>query len=172
MLVAVNAVLTLTSVLQFGFHEIPCPLCLLQRVAFFGAGFGLISAFKKGYYPVHTACVLIFMIYLLVVSMRQSMNHIVEGQGGWIGGAIFGLHLSVWSVLFALGMLLLFSFQLAAVSVTAIIRRRVHACHYPIIYTLGKSMSWYLIILCAVNLVSVIFQCGFGICHTYGYVLL
>lgn len=110
-LTGINIVLTFAGVLQLVKHELPCPLCLLQRLAFFGAGFGLVSAFRRGYTSAHTGCVQIFMLYLLVVSARQCLNHIVSGSG-WIGGSLLGLHLSVWSVVAALVMLLLFSLQL------------------------------------------------------------
>jgi disulfide bond formation protein DsbB len=43
MLLALAIVLTTAMVLQFGFGEIPCPLCLLQRFAMFGCCFGLIK---------------------------------------------------------------------------------------------------------------------------------
>src|SRR6516164_4905889 len=41
MLLALAIVLTIAMILQYGFGEIPCPLCLLQRFAIFGCCFGL-----------------------------------------------------------------------------------------------------------------------------------
>lgn len=171
-LAAINGILTLTLILQFVRHETPCPLCLLQRLAFFGAGFGLISAFRRGYSPAQTGCVIVFMTYLLTVSVRQSMNHIIGDRGGWIGGTVYGLHLTVWSVIAACIMILMFSLALTAFSVTPALNRRVHSEVFPVIHRLGKYMSLYLIVLCVINLVTVFLQCGFGICHTYTYWIL
>ena len=44
MLAVLAAILTAAMVMQYAFGEIPCPLCLLQRVAMFGCCFGLIGS--------------------------------------------------------------------------------------------------------------------------------
>jgi uncharacterized integral membrane protein len=48
MLAILAAILTAAMVLQYAFGEIPCPLCLLQRVAMFGCCFGLIRQLRAG----------------------------------------------------------------------------------------------------------------------------
>ena len=44
--VILSAALTAAMVMQFAFGEIPCPLCLLQRVAMFGCCFGLLHQLR------------------------------------------------------------------------------------------------------------------------------
>jgi disulfide bond formation protein DsbB len=48
------AILTAAMTFQYG-GEIPCPLCLLQRVAMFGVCFGIILHFRHGYSAATTA---------------------------------------------------------------------------------------------------------------------
>ena len=49
MLLVIAAILTAAMGFQYLNGEIPCPLCLLQRVAMFGVCFGLIANFRNGY---------------------------------------------------------------------------------------------------------------------------
>jgi len=48
MLSILAAILTAATTLQYVFADIPCPLCLLQRVAMFGCCFGLIQQLHTG----------------------------------------------------------------------------------------------------------------------------
>ena len=49
---------------------------------------------------------------------------------------------------------------------------RVDVGRFPLIDRLAGALGLYLIGLCLINLVSVVLQCGFGQCHTFGYELL
>ncbi len=48
MMFVIAAILTAAMVFQYYGGEIPCPLCLLQRVAMFGVCFGIIMHFQHG----------------------------------------------------------------------------------------------------------------------------
>ena len=50
-LVAFAGVLTAALVMQFVFGELPCPLCLLQRVALVGVAYGLLLNLRFGPQP-------------------------------------------------------------------------------------------------------------------------
>jgi hypothetical protein len=43
---------------------------------------------------------------------------------------------------------------------------------FPVLPVAARVLSGALLLLCALNFVSVIVQCGFGECHTEGYRLL
>ena len=43
---------------------------------------------------------------------------------------------------------------------------------FPLLRRIAAALSVYVVLLCAVNLVSVVIQCGLGQCHTSGYRLL
>src|SRR6516162_1219598 len=106
MLLGLAVILTTAMVLQYSFGEIPCPLCLLQRFAMFGCCFGLIKQLHSDSES-GTGISLIFSILLLVISARQTLLDIVPRPGHeYVGSAIFGIHMPVWSIFIALALLM------------------------------------------------------------------
>ena len=61
---------------QFSKQELPCTLCLLQRVAMIGVAFGAAMNLKFGPKPRHYALCLIAAVFGLAVSFRQTLLHI------------------------------------------------------------------------------------------------
>jgi disulfide bond formation protein DsbB len=168
MMVVIAAILTTAMVLQYAFGELPCPLCLLQRAAMFGVCFGIILHFRYGASARHTGVSLLFALLLLIVSVRQTLLDIYPRPGhSYIGTAVFGLHMPVWSVLIALAILLAFAVKLTLLGSQPQTKPATGA-----LGGLAKLVSLYVIALCAINFVSVIMQCGLGECHTFGYKLL
>ena len=114
MLLALAGVLTAAMAFQYVDREIPCPLCLLQRMAMFGCCFGLIRQLRDGETERGAGIALIFSVLLLVISVRQTLLDIVPRPGhAYVGSAIFGVHMPVWSVLIAVALLLGFAVRLA-----------------------------------------------------------
>ena len=68
MMAVIAGILTAAMTLQYGYGELPCPLCLLQRVAMFGVCFGIIAQFRSGFSYQNTGFSLLFTIFLLIVS--------------------------------------------------------------------------------------------------------
>lgn len=91
------AVLLIAFVFQFRFGELPCPLCLLQRVAFVLCGFGFLLNLRFGSQPLHYGLILLSALYGIAVSGRQTLLHIVPGTGAY-GAPIMGLHYYVWAL--------------------------------------------------------------------------
>ncbi len=83
---------------QFGLGELPCPLCLLQRVAFAMVSFGFLLNVRYGSAPSHYGVILVSALYGMVVAGRQTLLHIVPGSGAY-GSAFFGLHFYTWAFL-------------------------------------------------------------------------
>ncbi len=168
-LAGLAAVLTAAMALQYAAGEIPCPLCLLQRVAMFGICFGIIRHVRDGYDARNIGIGLVWALYLLLISVRQVLLNIVARPGhAYPGGAVLGLHMPVWSVVIAFAVLLAFAATLALfnggrLSLTA---------PSPVLTRVGAIAGLYVIALCLINLVSAILQCGLGACHTTGYQLL
>src|SRR6185369_5669136 len=73
MMMVIAAILTAAMTLQYARGELPCPLCLLQRIAMFGVCFGIMQNFQRGFSYQNTGFSLLFTIFLLVVSVRQSL---------------------------------------------------------------------------------------------------
>jgi disulfide bond formation protein DsbB len=169
MLLILAAILTAAMVMQYGFGEIPCPLCLLQRFAMFGVCFGLIAQIRSAASERGTGISLIFSILLLVISARQTLLDLFPRPGHeYIGSAIFGIHMPVWSVLIAIALLLGLATRLALFGGQS---HSVVADGLPI-RRLAHGLIIYVVLICAINFISVVIQCGAGECHTFGYRLL
>ena len=169
MLLALAGVLTAAMGFQYLDGEIPCPLCLLERVAMFACCFGLIQQLRDGGSQRGAGIAMIFAVLLLVISVRQTLLDIVPRPGhAYIGSAVFGLHMAVWSVLIAVALLIGFAVRLAVLGGP----RWASPAERSTLPRLSYGLGVYVAILCAINFMSVLVQCGFGQCHTTGYALL
>lgn len=168
----IAAILTAAMTLQYANRELPCPLCLLERVALFGICFGALANFRHGFSYRNTGYSLLFAVLLLVVSVRQTLLDIYPRPGhAYIGSAILGIHMPVWSIIIAVAVLAAYAVKLAILGGDAFLRKAdVNA--FPQIKRSADAIGLYVIALAAVNLVSVVLQCGLGECHTFGYRLL
>ena len=172
MIAVIAGILTAAMTLQYAKGELPCPLCLLQRVALFGVCFGIMQNFRSGFSYQNTGFSQLFAIFLLIVSVRQSLLDIYPRPGHkYIGSAVFGIHMPVWSIIIALCLLIAFAAKLAVLGGDQHLRDN-DVKTFPMLDRAAKLLSLYVIALCAINLVSVVLQCGFGQCHTFGYQLL
>jgi disulfide bond formation protein DsbB len=167
MMLTMAAILTTAMVFQYYGSEIPCPLCLLQRVAMFGVCFGIILHFRHGYSARNAGFSMLFALMLLIVSVRQTLLDIYPRPGhSYIGSAVLGLHMPVWSVIIAVAILLAFAIKLA------VLGDEPPHDPSPALGRLARLLSLYVIAICLINLASVIVQCGVGACRTTEYRLL
>lgn len=98
-LLAVCGILLGSFYFQLAWHELPCPLCLLQRVGFVAVGFGLALNLIYGARPSHYGVMLVGALYGGAVAVRQVLLHIVPGTGSY-GSPVLGLHYYTWSAIF------------------------------------------------------------------------
>ncbi len=169
LLLVIAGVLTAAIVLQYGYGEVPCPLCLLQRVAMFGVCFGVMRYFRQGDRTRSIGLGLVAALALLVIAGRQVLIDICPLPGrSYVGSAVFGLHMPVWSVVVALATIAAFTLHLVVVGDSGSPGTRPG----PRVAGIAGGASLYVVALCAVNLVSALLQCGFGECHRTGYSLL
>jgi disulfide bond formation protein DsbB len=169
MMLTIAAILTTAMILQYYGGEIACPLCLLQRVAMFGVCVGIVLHFRHGASARNDGFCMLFALLLLIISVRQTLLDIFPRPGhDYVGSAVLGLHMPVWSVVIATAILVAFAIKLAVLS-----------SEYPrdpqpspTLGRIGRLLSLYVIAICLINFVSVIVQCGTGACHTSGYRLL
>jgi disulfide bond formation protein DsbB len=168
----IAGILTAAMTLQYVNGELPCPLCLLERVAMLGVCFGIMLNFRCGFSYQNTGFSLLFAIVLLVVSVRQSLLDIYPRPGHeYIGSAILGIHMPVWSIIIALTLLTAYAIKLATLGDDEYLRK-ADVSEFTAIRRIADVLSIYVIAICLINLVSVVLQCGFGECHTFGYKLL
>jgi disulfide bond formation protein DsbB len=168
MMLTMAAILTVAMVLQYAGGEIPCPLCLLERVAMFGVCFGIILHFRHGDGVRSIGFCMLFALFLLIVSVRQTLLDIFPRPGhSYIGSAVMGLHMPVWSVVIAVTVLLAFAVRLVVLGEPI-------PGPQPSLWVgrVARLLSLYVIAIGLINLGSVLLQCGAGACHTNEYRLL
>lgn len=172
MMLVIAGILTTAMMFQYVRGEVPCPLCLLERAALFGVCFGIMLNFRHGFSYRNTGVSLIFALLLLIVATRQTLLDIYPRPGHeYVGSAIFGLHMPVWSIVIALVLLAAYAVKMAIVGGDEYLER-VDPRSFPLVDTIAGFLSIYVIVILAINLVSVVLQCGLGECHTYEYKLL
>ncbi|OGT54694.1 MAG: hypothetical protein A3F17_01555 [Gammaproteobacteria bacterium RIFCSPHIGHO2_12_FULL_41_15] len=103
--IVIAAMIVAALVLQFALTEIPCPLCLLQRLGILGIAVGFLMNLRFGIRPSHYALSLLSAIFAGYVALRQITLHIMPGDKGY-GEALFGLHLYTWVFLASVAMVL------------------------------------------------------------------
>ncbi len=106
-LYAVAAVLAGAFAAQLLLGELPCPLCLLQRIAFAMLAVGPILNVRYGPRPSHYALSLLAAAAGAAFATRQILLHILPGDPGY-GTALLGYHYYTWALIaFAVAILLI-----------------------------------------------------------------
>lgn len=91
-IIGICAVLIFAFYIQIFWHEEPCPLCNLQRLAWIGVAIGILLNLRFGISSRHYSLSLLSALIGAGVALRQVTLHIVPGEAGF-GAPIFGLHL-------------------------------------------------------------------------------
>lgn len=135
---------------QLVLNELPCPLCLLQRIQFAVLAIGPILNIRWGPRPSHYALSLLAAAAGAAFSTRQILLHIY-------GTALLGYHyyslalIGFAAAIVLLAAMLLFDRQFEAKAATP------QAAFATI-------AVWLVIGLTALNVVSTLLECGFGAC--------
>ena len=102
----VAGLLMAAFVLEFTRDELPCPLCLLQRIALSGMAAGLILNLRFGLAPRHYGLILLAAASGAVFAGRQILLHIAPGDPGY-GSPVLGLHYYTWcAIVFGIAIVL------------------------------------------------------------------
>jgi disulfide bond formation protein DsbB len=158
-LYGVALVLAIAFGAQLWLHELPCPLCLLQRIQFAMLAVGPILNIRHGPRPSHYGLSLLAALLGAAVAGRQIFLHILLGDPGF-GSALFGYHYYTWAFLG-------FTAAIVLIAIMLLFDRpfeaRVEAEPAP---TGGfvHAAVWLVIALTALNLLSTVLECGFQAC--------
>lgn len=158
-LYAVALLLSGAFAAQLLLNELPCPLCLLQRVMFALLAVGPILNIRFGPRPSHYALSLLVAIAGMAVSGRQVLLHIMPGDAGY-GAAMLGFHFYTWALI---------GFAMAIVLLSAILlfdgQFRSDGAAVPAATSiLAHGAVWLVIALTAFNMISTLLECGFDAC--------
>ncbi len=140
---------------QFVLGEIPCPLCLFQRIAMLMTAFGLLLNVKFGVRPAHYGIAILAAIAGILIAGRQVLLHIVpvpSGSTGY-GSPIAGLHLYTWALLIFAATILVIAFMLLQ-------RRSFEEKHEYRLTTFQKGVFFAAILLALGNIGTTFVECG------------
>lgn len=140
---------------QLYYGELPCPLCLLQRVGLMTAGLGFMLNLRFGLHPLHYGVTLIAALAGAATSGRQVLLHIIPDGTGY-GKVFFGMHLYTWSfisfvsILLGVGVLLMLSGPTGNAM--------------PKLGRWLKLLFGLFFVVVFANLISTLLECGFSEC--------
>jgi disulfide bond formation protein DsbB len=157
-LYGVALVLAVAFAAQLWLGELPCPLCLLQRVAFALLAVGPMLNVRFGPRPSHYALSLLAAAAGATVAMRQVLLHIMPGDPGF-GSALLGYHYYSWAFIgFAAAIILIAGMLLLDGQFADAEAKPMRAGVF------AQGAVWLVIALTALNVVSTLLECGFAAC--------
>lgn len=157
-LYALAALLAGAFAAQFILGELPCPLCLLQRIMFALLAIGPILNIRFGPRPSNYALSLLAAFVGAAVSTRQVLLHIMPGDTGY-GTALFGYHYYTWA-------LIGFVAAIALLSLVLLFDRQFETdTSAPAAPGIVAHLAvWLVIAITAANVASTLLECGFKAC--------
>ncbi len=150
---AIAAILAFAFFWQVAYHELPCPLCILQRVAFAMVGVAFLLNVRFFPSPVHYGMAILSALAGAAASTRQVLLHIAPGDQGY-GSPIFGYHF------YTLG-LVAFVAIIAYCGVMLMLWRYWQRSASG---GIALAAQWLLLAMIAGNAVTTTLQCGFYSC--------
>lgn len=159
MLALVGICITLLAAFffQFVLGEIPCPLCMLQRVGLMLVGLGFAMNIRFGPSAIHYAMVILSAMTGAGVSLRQVLLHIAPGDAGF-GSAVFGYHMYTWGFIAFMASILFSAVMLI------IDRKHLAGSNQVTRSALGAVLIGLFLVLAVGNLASDVLTCGLAPC--------
>ncbi|GAA1694113.1 disulfide bond formation protein B [Microbacterium sediminicola] len=164
-LVAYVGILSMAMfVFQFGFDELPCPLCILQRMGMMLASMGALYVVVRALrgdlalrdLAMGLGLAILGAVAGAAMSIRQILLHIEPGDPGY-GEAVMGLHLYTWAlvtfvvvIIFA-GLVAVFAQDLVPVAPST-----------PWLRIVAWVVVWAFVATIAINMVVVFAEEGFN----------
>jgi disulfide bond formation protein DsbB len=140
---------------QYFKHEMPCPLCILQRLAMVGVAMGPVINLIFGIRAAHYGVSMLFAMFGASVSLRQMAMHVCPGFPDF-GLPVYGVSLYTWAFLsfaaclFSIGIFLLIHIPED--------RARVRMNWFEM-FVVGLVIA-----ITFSNLITTYDECGFGPC--------
>jgi disulfide bond formation protein DsbB len=164
-LIGVTIVVATAFIFQFFMNELPCPLCLLQRIGILAIGFGFLLNIHYEIRPVHYALSLLAAVLTAFVALRQITLHVSPSDGGY-GSALFGFHMYTWVFMLCVLAIIYLSILLSIPRQYHLHKdsERVSEVKSPIIKKFGHIVFIIYIVIIGVNIISTLTECGFKEC--------
>lgn len=156
-ILVICGVLTASLWEQFVHKEIPCPLCLLQRLAMISIACSALLNLVFGTKVAHYSLALIASVVGGVVSLRQIALHVCP-QFETFGTPVLGLSLFTWAFL-------VYCCSIIAVALLMFFYDPKESNKEA---SRLNGLDWcaviYLLFVTLVNIFSALMLCGFGLC--------
>ncbi|MFC3227208.1 disulfide bond formation protein B [Marinibaculum pumilum] len=157
----IAGVLAFALIWQIVLAELPCPLCLLQRLAFVAIGFGICLNIAGGLRPSHFGVILLGALFGVLTSSRQVLLHIVPGSGHY-GAPFLGMHFYSWALILFLAVILLVALVLFLFG--GAIAEAAAAPTPPAMDWLGRIAFIAIAAMAVVTLLAAFAECGVNQC--------
>lgn len=156
-LLGITGVLGMALAWQIIYDELPCPLCLLQRVALILAGVGFLLNLRLGPSPMHYGMSIAASLGGMVASGRQVLLHMAPGDPGY-GSTLLGMHFYTWAFI-AFAAIIVFCVLMQTAD-----RKWGDSMLKKPVPALGVAVMALFFIMTLANLGSTTLECGFGPC--------
>jgi disulfide bond formation protein DsbB len=151
-LLGLSFVLLMGLVLQLALNELPCPLCLLQRIGFVMVMFGFMLNVKYGAAQRHYGVILLGALFGAATALRQISLHVIPGTPAY-GSPIFGMHYYTWAFI-------LFGATILAVSILLMLWKEEWQTQTFEMTRFGHWACVLALISVGLNLLSTFVECG------------
>ncbi len=156
-LLGISATLLVAFYYQIMINDLPCPLCLLQRVGLMLIGFGFLFNVRFGIKDIHYGFALIGCILTCSIAARQVFLHILPGDPGY-GATFMGLHFYTWALITSL-------FAVVAIAILMMLSKDNINVEKPLSISIwGKFSIFLFAVMIVANLISTVLECGSGQC--------
>ncbi|MGE8569817.1 disulfide bond formation protein B [compost metagenome] len=156
-LLGITGVLGMAFAWQFIYDELPCPLCLLQRVALILAGVGFLLNMRLGPSPMHYAMSIAASLGGMLASGRQVLLHMAPGDPGY-GSPFLGMHFYTWAFI-AFCVIIVFCILMQTAD-----RKWGDSMLKKPVSVLGIVVMALFFIMTLANVGTTTLECGFGPC--------
>ena len=137
-------------------NELPCPLCLLQRLCYIAVGICFCMNLVLGSKPSHYGVMLLAAILGLIIALRQIFIHTTPGDLGY-GSPLLGLHLYKWSAI-------IFIFIIVGIASAFLLENGFVVSPLPLSRLFFIPMFFFLLLIIA-NGISTFLECGASNCR-------
>lgn len=156
--IGIAIILLIALALQFFLKELPCPLCLLQRLGLLGMAFGFLLNIRFKPRPIHYSLSLLAALLTGFIALRQIALHVVPGSGAY-GDPFLGFHLYTWVFILSVLQIIYISIILGFFNQYLINYEPDHT-----VALWGKIAIALLLFVAIDNAIVVYFECGLQSC--------
>lgn len=136
-------------------NQLPCILCLLQRLCMISVSIGPMLNLRYGSKPVHFSLSLASAILGASVSLRQISLHVCPTFSTF-GHPVFGLSLYTWAFIV---------FVCSAIAISLLLFIQTEEKRVPKTNYFEKSAFLIMFLVAFANVITTFIECGFGDCH-------